>query len=259
VKVIFINKLKAMDPNAVQLITQASQLLSDMQFLLIDANNSTIKGVKELSTKMLNKTAGLVKTMSQIGVLTGKMEGEIQAMRDRPYQSTEPESIRQNSVIEAINELEERRDKSKNVLLMNVPESNSATQALKLKDDLNVVINIVDKFDNLRKDNIKISRIGREDPEKIRPIKVTFSDCVDARHLLQNSRIIKGGIRAKPDMTMKQREQLRTLWKEVEDRRAAGEENLTVKFFNSFPKIVQTQKNFAKELPQVHTIRTSVA
>lgn len=248
-----------MDSNAVQLITQASQLLSDMQLMLIEANNSTIKGVKELSTKMLNMTAGLVGTMSQIGVLTGKMEGEIQAIKDRPYQPTDADRTGRDSIIEAINELEERRDKSKNVLLMNVPESKSETQACKMKDDMNMVLSVIDGFDNLRKDNIRISRIGREEPNKVRPIKVTFNDCVDARYLLQNSRIIRGAVRAKPDMTIKQREQLRTLWKEVEDRRAAGEENLIVKFFNSVPKIVQAQKNFAKRLPQVHTIKTSVA
>jgi hypothetical protein len=185
------------------------------------------------------------------------MEGKLQALKSMPITITEPADDKQGSVLEAVSELEERREKSKNILLMNIAESSATTRILKIKDDQEAVINIIKDFESVSVDNIKVSRIGREVADKTRPLKVTLGDSADAKYILRNNRLLKNGVKVKADLTISQREHLRNLWSEVDERRAAGEDNLTVKFFDSVPKIVKTSKNPAGQPARQLTTRTS--
>jgi hypothetical protein len=245
-----------MEPNVVQLISEASNLLSTLQLALMNANNSAVKAVKEVSTNLLPTTAGLAKAISLI-VLAGKMEGELQALKNAPASVAGPSEERQGSVLEAITELEERREKSKNVLFMNIAESAGTTRVDNIKDDHSAVMDILKNFDSISVENIRVSRIGRERTDKVRPVKVSLANSEDARHILRNTRLLKNGVKVKADLTISQREQLRNLWCEVEERRATGEENLTVKYFDAVPKIIKLTKNFPRISTQRPIIRTS--
>lgn len=245
-----------MDLNVVQMIAESSNILSELQLALVDASSSTIKTVKELAIKLLPWTTNLSKTMSQIGAVTGKMEGELKILRSIPAGRTDMSG--HGSLMEAISELEERREKSKNIILFNIPESTASTQSQKLKDDVTLVTTALQKFETVRADKVAVSRLGREMVDKTRPVKVIFSDVEEAKVVLRNNRLLGDGVRARADMTLKQRDQLKTLWKEIEDRREKGEEDLTVRFFESVPRIVKTQKNFPKRGAHRPITRTSV-
>lgn len=240
----------------VQMIVEASNLLSVVQLALVDANNSPVKTVRELAAKLLPMTTNLSRTVSQIGVVTGKMEGELKVLRSIPVGRTD--SSGQDSVMEAVSELEERRDKSKNVLLLNIPECKASTQSQKLKEDRECVIAALKKFETIKTEKIVVSRIGRETADRMRPVKVVFSETTEARAVLRNNRLLGDGVRARADMTLKQREQLKAMWKEVEDRKVEGAEDLTVKFFDSVPRIVKVPKNSPRGSMHPPTIRTSV-
>jgi hypothetical protein len=246
----------SMDLNVVNMIADASNLLSEVQLALFEASSSSIKTVKELATKLLPFTTNLSRTVSQIGVVTGKMEGELKILRSIPAGRTNVSG--QESLMEAISELEERKEKSKNIILFNIPESTASTQSQKLKDDVELVTTALQRFEAVRADKVAVSRLGKEMVDKTRPVKVVFSDREEARVVLRNNRLLGDGVRARADMTLKQREQLRTLWKEIEDRREKGEEDLTVRFFESVPRIVKTQKNFPKRGAHRPITRTSV-
>jgi hypothetical protein len=247
---------KIIDPSVVQLITEASSILNTIQLTVMEANGSSVKAVKDLTTKLLPMTAGLTKAISQLGVRTGKMEGELQILKERPT-SGEKKIDRENYILNAVNEMEERRDRAKNIIIMNVPESISKNQEQKLKHDNNEVTNIISAFDGINTEKINVLRLGKEVAGRTRPIKVSLGSANEAKLIIQNNRLLKDGLRIKADLTFAQREQMRSLWSEVEERRTEGEDNLTVKFFNGVPKITKKPKKFAAESIQERTTRTS--
>lgn len=244
------------DPSVVQLITEASSLLSVIQLTVMEANNSSVKAVKDLTAKLMPMTAGLSKAISQLGVRTGKMEGELQILKERPL-SSEQKIDKESYILNAVNELEERRDRAKNVIIMNVPESISKNQEQKLKHDYNEVASIISAFEGINTEKISVVRLGKEEENRTRPIKVSLRYPNEANLIIQNNRLLKNGVRVKHDLTFAQRQQLRSLWNEVEERHAEGEDDLTVKFFNGLPKITKKPKKYAARSAQERIIKTS--
>jgi hypothetical protein len=145
-------------------------------------------------------------------------------------------------IYETIDELEERKLCEKNVIVFNVPESDSAMSFNGMQEDTGAVADILKGIDESGNFNVtKMYRLGTKKPDKVRPIKVEFSNREQASQVVFNSRkVIDRGVKIKRDLTLRQRHEITQLWKEVESRRDNGEINLTVRWVNSKPKIVQT-------------------
>lgn len=226
--------------SAQQYMANANNLVSSLNTAIMDPTN---RFNKEQMAKLLPKLSELLGTIGQMGVKLGIMEGELgaykQIIQNQPLQSS-TQNVNAPNLCEALDEIEDRKTRSKNIILFNVPESQSTTQAQCIADDTNRVTSILNKVTSLNTNNIKLYRLGAKRSDKTRPIKMEFAEPSQAKLILQNRHVVSNEINIKCDQTVLQRKQLSDLRKELEDRLQRGEANLTIKYINSCPKIIST-------------------
>ncbi|CAG9820758.1 unnamed protein product [Phaedon cochleariae] len=130
-------------------------------------------------------------------------------------------------------EVTSRLEREKNVIINGIDES---------VDDTKAVSNILLEL-NLPKPlhPTRMYRLGKQDLSKIRPLKVEFSSRQEALSILTRRPKLPlkefPNVKIKNDYTPRLREELTSMYKEIEQRRAHGE-NLRVKFVSKQPTIV---------------------
>jgi hypothetical protein len=142
---------------------------------------------------------------------------------------------------DTINESVERSIRSCNVVLYNVPESTS-------DDDFNLANDILEVLDpSLAVMPDDVSRIGNSKGNKPRLLKIRFKNADMARLCLRKKSVLLGNknfskIYISDDKTKQQQSYLKQLRDELADRVGKGENNLTIKYVNKTPKIVEKKK-----------------
>lgn len=139
-----------------------------------------------------------------------------------------------------IREMDDRRLRSINLMVYNIPESQKNSIPDKIKEDSNIMKNIFNGL--LGESQIKkVLRIGKNGV-KPRPIKLITDSRDTVLHLLRNrNKLSYDGIRISADLTINQRTHLKQLQSEVRDRNQNGE-NLTIKYIHGNPKILPVKE-----------------
>lgn len=162
-----------------------------------------------------------------------KLRNEIIALKDQ-------RNCTQHNPEEVLAEIEERINRSNNVIIYNINESMAENISQKISDDKNIVQDILQDTGVSFEIN-KVVRVGKKQPNngenKNRPVKVIFSSASTAKKILKN----KNKIRAKEyrianDFTPNQMKYMKDLRNELAQRVANGE-NLTIRYINGIPKI----------------------
>lgn len=235
-------------------ISLARNAVEALTELIIDPSS---KLNKEQIAKMIPKTNAILGTIAQMAAKMATLEGELtanKALISKPnYES--------NSVVsmcEAADELEDRKNRAKNLIIINVPESSKSNQIEKISDDNLQIINILNKIDNnIESNSISTFRLGAVRPDKSRPIKVILRNSTEAMNILRkkNVYLTNSPIKIYSDQTPNQRKYLTDLRQTMESRIQGGEIGLTIKFINNKPSIVKiTPKN---SNPLTGTAKTS--
>nr|CAI5845548.1 unnamed protein product [Callosobruchus analis] len=138
-----------------------------------------------------------------------------------------------------IEELQERQARSKNILMFGIAESSEKDRVARAQEEKTVVENTLRQCSNTA-DDIKLFRLGKYEPGKVRPIKVMFTSAQTVTEILKNKSKISNdsSIYIKPDLTKQQREHHKQVIAELERRKQAGEQNLSIRYSNRVPKIV---------------------
>lgn len=165
-----------------------------------------------------------------------------------------PNNPADNTNIEpAISELKERERRSFNLLIFGLKELESDNREVSNRHDFSESVNVIEMIrKDVALDGIKVGRLGKPGAGKVRPIRVTFPSKEKAQLILRakNNLSGKNGVYIKYDNTPKQREYLKALLVELEDRKAGGEENLRVRYVNGSPKIIRVSSRVQPPLPQ---------
>ena len=139
------------------------------------------------------------------------------------------------------NEIQERSFKSKNVIVYNVPESFAVDIAVRVSHDKTMVTDILKSMD-IDEHFFKASRIGRKNGDNPRPLRVMFNSTDIAKKCLKNrKRLNEAGspLKISADMTLSQRNFVKRLHQELDQRKSDGEANLVIRYFQGIPKIVK--------------------
>lgn len=131
-------------------------------------------------------------------------------------------------------ELNERRKREKNIIIHNLQENETND------DDRNEVIKILKKVcPELNTQKIGISRLGKQQSQRSRPLKVVLSNRDEARVIMFKKRSVNlGKIFISIDQTPAQRKSYLDLKKELDLRREEGEKDIVIRYFQGCPKIV---------------------
>lgn len=145
-----------------------------------------------------------------------------------------------------INEINERNKRAKNVIFYNIQESNSNQTGERLSYDNkqvnSTIASILVDTDNLPTP-LKVIRLGRYQPGKLRPIKAIFESDSIVFDIIRNKNKLTHSnppstIYISTDRTPYQRDYMKSLKEELMTRTKNGEAGLTIKFIKGTPKIV---------------------
>ncbi|KAJ8665910.1 hypothetical protein QAD02_007572 [Eretmocerus hayati] len=128
----------------------------------------------------------------------------------------------------AIQEVQKRISRSKNLLIFNVPENNS------LLEDKIAVIDILSAT-NVNMDCIKVVHIGNQISDKPRPILIPPNTQQDAVQVLKNRNKLNKTYRVAANKTSLQQNQYKADANEQLLRTKAGEKNLMLRTINNIP------------------------
>ncbi|KAJ2952171.1 hypothetical protein O0L34_g4450 [Tuta absoluta] len=148
----------------------------------------------------------------------------------------------------AIQEISERANRSTNIIMYDLPESTSDIAEDRKTHDIaectKVITKITNKADCTR---IKAFRLGAPKSDAgaaPRPLKVIMNSKNEALDILRNKHKLQKPSSIAADLTPMQREYLKYLREELEKRKSEGEKDLTIKYVQGRPTIVnQIKKN----------------
>lgn len=136
-------------------------------------------------------------------------------------------------------EVQERGEREKNVILMGIPEQQSTNAQERTSKDMLDVLNITATIDKDIAKPIKVIRIGKFNPEKVRKVKVCYETNIPAKFLLRNKSKLPEHIKVYSDQTPAQYKYLQKIKAELARRQASGESNLTIKYIQGTPCITE--------------------
>lgn len=199
--------------------------------------------VEEIKTSVI-KHEGLFENMSakldelsgkinDLGSRTSSLENRVSIIENK-LSSVESQNF--NSEESVISEVLERQLRSRNLIVFNVPEhvKNSPT------DDTTFVNSLFNSL-SINTSTMNITRLGKMS-DRPRPLKITLPEATDVFSVLKVKFKLRNfdkfsSIRIFPDRTVMQRNQLREIKSTLEKRKAAGENNLIIKFLKGVPTI----------------------
>lgn len=241
------NILNKGDVNIKDLLIVITQL-----FNMITKQNDTIQS-------MLSEVQNYKLLNDKISFL----EGEVKNLKDEcknlktaaipstSIQGTEQQLPDSNPEIVLL-EMQERMIRAKNIIIHNIPESKAEDTTLRMSHDNNLVKDIFSKIE-VTIDNFKSFRLGRTHGNNLgnnRPLKVILPDENSTKLCLKNRmKLVEMNHEARisADMTIAQRNLLKSLHQELARRKENGEDNIIIRYFQGTPKIVKSKP---KEVPK---------
>ncbi|KAI4482050.1 hypothetical protein M0804_009069 [Polistes exclamans] len=181
-----------------------------------------------------------------------KLENDIIAINDR-VSNMEESLINSNNSSnlaveynDIISEIEERNWRSTNIILFNVDENIASTSSAPPLSDDNIVKDIIKKIDPSVHLGSRTRRIGKRSSDRSRPIRVTLNSKKEVISILKNKSKYSGPVVIAQDRTKAQHEYLKAIRFELKARTDDGNQNLTIKYINATPKIVNSKTNRKK-------------
>lgn len=141
-----------------------------------------------------------------------------------------------------VSEVNDMRRRENNVLIFGISEDCTNETVY----SLNVCREIIPDLDAA---GIEVTRLGRRQPNKTRPMKVRFMEGSHVSVMMKNKKKLGLSdefkhLNVRPDLTIRQREYQRQVWKDLNARRECGEEDIYISYSDGIPII--RQKNVKK-------------
>lgn len=178
------------------------------------------------------------------------IENNVQALKSTQSASSSSEYPASTPIYgNIIIELQERLERSKNIIITGISEPHSENMEEKRETDRCEVKKILSDIYPTYPEPEKIIRLGKYDGKKTRPLKVCFSTPETAKILLKNKLNCKDGhIKIYSDQTPNQKQDMENLRDELRQRKEKGESDLIIKYIKGTPKIIkQGPKNEIQE------------
>lgn len=230
--------------NNTKQIENFNKLCEDTASIKEQVNNikSSMHHIKDEQVKLKTDISNIKTTNSTTEKKIELLESSLQKINSRNLATSSPVIIHE----EVIAELNERTQRSKNILISGIPELTSTDPKERQEYDTSTLHNILKTvYPDCPKPE-KIFRIGKYHPTKNRLIKACFECKSTPKQILRNKPNIKNNdIKIFSDQTPQQQAYFKNLKSELENRIKNGENNLCIKYVKDVPRIISTvPKNF---------------
>lgn len=201
---------------------------------------SSVAGIRSDLNKFAEQNKTLAQQHKQLDKRVGDVENKLASLSEC--------SIDSNNIIAEINE---RKKRETEVIVLNVPESTKPVGDDRRHDDHAKIAAVIPPEFKEIVPSLKLRRLGRPTAGKTRPLLINTSSATDARTLLKIKPISETNISFKPNLTKDQQNHLKTLRTELETLTVNGDNNKTIKYINGIPRIID-KNNFRtpKEKPK---------
>lgn len=198
--------------------------------------------------KSINDLSSAIETIS---TKLAKLDAENAQLRTELSHLKNKEStyLNDSSAANIINEINEQTIRANNLIMYNVNESLSKNIETRIKDDTVAVYNFFSKDEHITSNIKKIIRIGKLSSTKTRPIKIIFNNNNIPKTILTSFDKYKDNnpnVKVKSDLTELQRNYLNKLYRELNERKNNGENNLSIKYIRNIPQIVTLNETIIK-------------
>ncbi|KAK7866250.1 hypothetical protein R5R35_004074 [Gryllus longicercus] len=144
-----------------------------------------------------------------------------------------------NQLEEMIEEYTDRQRRKKNLIFIDINESDSCDVEVRRKTDLDQVFQVLNSITNEQPIINSTHRLGKKLENKTRPLKVIFQNPDIALSILKRKHLYNGTVRIFSDKTPKQRDYLNQLKLELDRLNSIeGSQEKTIKYINGTPKII---------------------
>ena len=181
-----------------------------------------------------------VRLIPKLLVKIDNLEAEINKLKDL-MESGNKSSGSLDDKEDVICEMLERQNRASNIIVFHVNESKMKLQQERDAEDGKAIEAILNNF-NVDKSNLKMFRLGKFLPNKIRPIKIILKSPEDAKFILKNKQLNTiPSVRIYGDQTKAQRDYFNAIKAKLQSLIEKGDNKKTIKFINNRPTIVDKQ------------------
>lgn len=226
-----------------QMFSRFDSVSSQMALVLSKLDNlsnipTDINAIKNELASVNEKLSGFEPRISEIEKRVESLEAGLKCIQVGEHNPVGVEPV--------LEELVDRTRRSKNLIFHDLPESGSKVLTKRIEHDNRLVSVLLQNFCN---DNatFKSFRIGKPSGVKPRPLKVVLAGNGDVGEFAKNfdqSRLkdldpLLGKVTFSRDRTVLERRHLANLRAELQRRTDAGEVNLTIRYIQGVPKLVE--------------------
>lgn len=204
------------------------------------ATKTELVALKDGIIELKNEFNSLNKKFNEIEPRLVSVEAEVETLKNKLDSSHDIET--------AMQEFNDRTQRSRNIIMHNLPESKSKDLQTRIRYDNTQVSTLLKTLcPALTEVQFKTFRIGQSVPNRSRPLKVVFRDVYDSSEFMKKFKTEAltdldptfADVNVTRDRTFREREYLNKLRAELERRTKAGEEDLTIKYVNGSPVILK--------------------
>lgn len=224
------NELTEVKNSTTYLTSEHNNLKKELSEFKTQLTNGVMK-IKDLETHMDNISSKMIANEAELNALQSNLSS-LNLLSGDSSDNTE--------II--IGEMQERNIRMKNLIIAGIPESSGANGSERRDNDLKQVLKVLSTLNDSYPKPEKIFRLGKYKPEKTRHIKVCFNDDRIPKVLLRERSKLDKNTKIFSDQTPLQSKYYNKIKLELKNRQQAGEENLTIKYFNGVPKITTSSE-----------------
>lgn len=229
---------KQQNENLKQIRDEISEIKNEIKTIKLNSEHFTEK-IDLINTEIEN-----IKIDNNITQQNFKrLEEEINQIKNN--QPTDTQTIKSPVAHneDIIQELKDRCEREKNVIIVGISETINANSNARQKYDYEEVTKLITTFTADIPNPIKCMRLGKYVPNKCRPIKVCFANTDAPKYLLRNKNKLPENIQIYSDQTPTQKKILQSIKEELNTRIESGEKDLTLKYIKGIPTIVINKNN----------------
>lgn len=229
-------------------LKDAIAAISQLHQVIVEQGNTMLNLLNEIKA-LKNKTDD--NRIQALELETQNLRDELTSIKEANTQQTlRPADIGRVDVInDSVREINDRQQRQKNLMIFGVPESIPTPELTRAQlDNLTVTDIIKTAYPNSPTHDIRVIRVGRNNPDKPRPLKVIMKSASDVSTIIRHAKEIKKSedyklISINFDRTPKQIAEYRDLKATLRTRQKNGENDIKIKYLNGCPKIIKVKSN----------------
>jgi outer membrane murein-binding lipoprotein Lpp len=212
--------------------------------LLCESQNAKFSELRESMDLLSSQVVDLKSENDKLQNNITNLNKRVQALEST---STRHLSSSTDTVPSILQEITERERCSRNVIIRGIPESSSSLLEDRMSNDSLKIAEVIQPYFPELPSGLKSIRLGKPNDRGPRPLKVFFSSKEIAHKLISDFNINVRGLPSDSklrsisvirDRTPRERESIRLVYAELENRKKNGETDIVINYRDGFPCIV---------------------